>query len=64
MNRREVIKTGLLASGTIIHPGFAKAKPSSSPIGLKGNIHHAVCQWTYDFMSINYKIDSNPSYRQ
>ncbi len=53
MNRREVIKTGLLASGTIIQPGFAKAKPSSSPIGLKGNIHHAVCQWTYDFMSIN-----------
>lgn len=53
MNRREVIKSSLLASGTIIQPGFVKVKLGSSAIGLKGNIHHAVCQWTYDFMSLN-----------
>jgi len=53
MNRRDVIKTGILASGCLIHPGLSGNIENVKPTNLKGNIRHAVCQWTYDFLSID-----------
>lgn len=60
MKRREMVKNILLA-GTAI-----TASPSISLAGyestgtnkkLKGNIHHSVCRWTQDFLSLDELCD-------
>lgn len=56
-NRRTLLKT--LAAGSVALPAsklFAgdMSEPTNKniPLKLKGNIHHSVCQWTYNFMSL------------
>jgi len=54
-NRRQVIKNIIAGSAAISSAGmlssFAKP-PSKIPFMLKGNINHAVCRWTYNFLSL------------
>ena len=54
-NRRQVIKNIIAGSAAITSAGmlssFAKP-PSKIPFMLKGNINHAVCRWTYNFLSL------------
>ena len=55
-NRREALKNiagGMLAAGSII-PLSSLSNPSHNdePYKMKGNINHSVCQWTYNFLSI------------
>lgn len=55
-NRRTVLKT--LAAGSVAIPAskiFAGEMSESTinkPLKLKGNINHSVCQWTYNFLSV------------
>jgi hydroxypyruvate isomerase len=56
MQRRKLIK-GMLLSGTAVIAAPAVSLQScaaSTPKNqtLKGNINHSVCQWTYDFLSL------------
>lgn len=56
-NRRTVLKT--LAAGTVAIPaskifaGDMSESNKNKPLKLKGNINHSVCQWTYNFMSLD-----------
>lgn len=56
-NRRTLLKT--LAAGSVALPAsklFAGTSPASNdkkPMQLKGNINHSVCQWTYNFLSLD-----------
>jgi hydroxypyruvate isomerase len=53
-NRREAIKKGLAASlalGAVSLQG-AYAAGEGKAVGLKGNIKHSVCRWTYDGFSL------------
>ncbi|GAC1442970.1 MAG: TIM barrel protein [Sediminibacterium sp.] len=56
-NRRQAIKniiagSAAVAAGTVL-PSFAIAeRKENKPLMLKGNINHAVCQWTYSFLSV------------
>lgn len=58
-NRRTVLKQLALSSLAMTSiDSFAK---SSSPIinkGLKGNIHHSVCRWTYNFLPLEELCDA------
>jgi len=55
-NRRTLLKT--LAAGTVAIPaskifaGDMNISEKDKPLKLKGNINHSVCQWTYNFMSL------------
>jgi len=55
-NRREALKK--IAAGTAaatVAPfisSFAAEDSKSKKLKLKGNINHSVCQWTYNFMSL------------
>lgn len=54
-NRREVIKSIIAGSAAISTAGMLSsfAKPNKNePFMLKGNINHAVCRWTYSFLSL------------
>ena len=53
MNRRDAIKSGLLASGCFIQSGLVAKDIKDDFSSLKGNINHSVCKWTYDFLSID-----------
>jgi hydroxypyruvate isomerase len=54
-SRREMIKSfavgavGIAASSSLSLSSFASDKKNAA---LKGNINHAVCRWTYDFLSV------------
>jgi len=56
-NRRNAIKnlvagTAALGASTML-PGIAAGKKKKdSPLKLKGNINHSVCQWCYNFMPL------------
>jgi hydroxypyruvate isomerase len=53
-NRRTALK-GMLATTAAIGSGAflpALASENSSQVKLKGNIHHSVCQWCYDFLPL------------
>jgi len=55
-NRRTVIKN--LIAGSVALPasqlfaGNMSEPQINAPFALKGNINHSVCQWTYNFMSL------------
>ena len=55
-NRRTLLKT--LAAGTVAIPaskifaGDMSGSDKNKPLKLKGNINHSVCQWTYNFLSV------------
>ncbi|MRX48591.1 hydroxypyruvate isomerase family protein [Pedobacter puniceum] len=54
-NRRTVIKNiiaGTAALTTTPMLSFANSSDEKQNITLKGNINHAVCKWTYGFMSL------------
>lgn len=57
-NRRQVIKNIIAGSAAISSAGMLssltnpEAKESLMPKALKGNINHAVCRWTYSFLSL------------
>lgn len=53
MNRRDAIKSGLLASGCFIQSGLTAKDFKGESSSLKGNINHSVCKWTYDFLSVD-----------
>jgi hydroxypyruvate isomerase len=56
INRRTVLKT--LAAGSAALPvskifaGNMSESYKNKPIKFKGNINHSVCQWTYNFLSV------------
>jgi hydroxypyruvate isomerase len=53
INRRNVLKQLALSSLAMTSVNsFAKSTSPSIPKGLKGNIHHSVCRWTYNFLSV------------
>ena len=55
-NRRDALKK--IAAGTAaatVAPfisSFATVESNSKKLKLKGNINHSVCQWTYNFISL------------
>lgn len=55
MNRRKLIQSlalgtaGIAASKT----GFAAGSDWDESTGIKGNINHSVCRWTYDFLKLD-----------
>lgn len=56
-NRRNAIKnlvagTAALGAATMLPAIAAGQKKKDSPLKLKGNINHSVCQWCYNFMSL------------
>src|ERR1700733_7677752 len=59
-NRRDALKklaTGTMALGATSILSAATGIESSEdkkdkPLKFKGNINHSVCQWTYDFISV------------
>src|ERR1700733_13774976 len=55
-SRRNAIKNILLSSvGVSAFPSFTLAEINAlekKSLKLKGNINHSVCQWTYNFISI------------
>jgi hydroxypyruvate isomerase len=55
-SRRNAIKNILLSGvGVTAFPSFTLAEINAleeKPMKLKGNINHSVCQWTYNFISI------------
>ncbi len=55
-SRRNAIRnivTGAAAIGTLPLTGMASAKKNTeNHLTLKGNINHSVCQWTYNFLSL------------
>src|SRR4051794_3135166 len=56
MARREVVKN-ILLGGTALAAApsvaFASCNESENHSKLKGNIHHAVCYWTYNFLPLD-----------
>ena len=56
-NRRDVLKK--MAAGTVAAAAapwmnsFAAEETNSKNLKLKGNINHSVCQWTYNFLSLD-----------
>lgn len=55
MQRRKLIKNILLtgtAAAATPALSFASDKESTKDEKLKGNINHSVCQWTYNFLSV------------
>lgn len=55
-NRRDVLKkmvagTAAVAAAPLIH--FGAEEVTSKKLKLKGNINHSVCQWTYNFLSLD-----------
>src|SRR5689334_408097 len=56
MRRRELVKNLIVGSGaTLAAPALSLASLTSSEMShkLKGNIHHSVCWWTYNFMPLD-----------
>jgi hydroxypyruvate isomerase len=53
-SRRDAIKNMALSAAGIVASGnaLAFASKSARPVALKGNIHHSVCRWTYNFLSV------------
>ena len=54
-NRRDLLKkmaagTAAIAAAPLIH--FGSEETTSKKLKLKGNINHSVCQWTYNFFSL------------
>ncbi len=55
MNRRDVIKKGVLGTGAILlyNDGLVASSDQHIEMGhLKNNIHHSVCYWTYNHISL------------
>lgn len=52
MNRRNVIKKGILGSGLLLYQGMAYPADSQEPGTLRNNIHHSVCHWTFNHISL------------
>jgi len=55
-NRREALKNiagSALAAGSLISlSSYSKPSHNDEPFKMKGNINHSVCQWTYNFLSL------------
>lgn len=55
-NRRVLIKNLLAGSAAIgassLFPAFASQNKKETAVELKGNINHSVCQWCYNFISL------------
>ncbi|HEX4849632.1 MAG TPA: TIM barrel protein, partial [Puia sp.] len=56
-SRRTVIKkfaagSAALVAGNSILSSFTSPEKSEKKLNLKGNINHSVCQWTYNFLSV------------
>jgi len=55
-NRREALKNiagGALAAGSVISlSSFSNTLTNEEPFNMKGNINHSVCQWTYNFITL------------
>jgi len=54
MKRKTVIRNLLGSAAGLAVAGKLSARDSSfdEPRGLKGNIHHSVCSWTYNFLPL------------
>lgn len=56
-NRREALKNiagSALAAGSVISlASFSNLAGNDEPYKMKGNINHSVCQWTYNFLSLD-----------
>lgn len=55
-SRREALKhlaTGTLAAGTLTSLASFTETNMEDNYALKGNINHSVCQWTYNFLSLD-----------
>lgn len=55
-NRRNAIKnlvagTAAISASSMI-PAIAAGKKKNTPLKLKGNVNHSVCQWCYGFMPL------------
>ena len=54
MERRELVKKLLLTGGAIAAtPVLSLASCSNENKNLRGNIHHSVCHWTYNFIPLD-----------
>jgi hydroxypyruvate isomerase len=56
-SRRSAIKkfvagSAALMGATSVLPAFSSSDKPSKKLKLKGNINHSVCQWTYNFISV------------
>lgn len=51
-NRRDVIKNVLGGAALVSATGLLSSFDSKAEAQLKGNINHAVCKWTYDFLGL------------
>src|SRR6516225_6547926 len=56
-SRRTVIKNFVAGSAALVGAApilssFSKSENSDRPLTFKGNINHSVCQWTYNFLSV------------
>lgn len=52
MNRRNVIKKGLLSTGLLMYQGMGRSSQKQKPVSLRDNIHHSVCHWTFNHISL------------
>jgi len=56
-HRRTAIKKIILSGAALAAtPSFGRAEPrrqSLSPLTLKGNVNHSICQWTYAFLPLD-----------
>ena len=53
MKRRTALKTLVSsAAGLAVAGRLSAAIPEEEMPGLKGNINHSVCQWTYSFLTL------------
>lgn len=54
MNRREILKNSVLGAGALMVSNFnIDDDETIDTIALKNNIHHSVCQWTYNHLSLD-----------
>jgi len=56
MNRREVMKNGILGTGALIASQALNARSEKRPgsdSSLNERIHHSVCYWTFNHMTLN-----------
>ena len=52
MDRRNVIKKGILGTGLLLYQGVSHSSEVQMPLKLRNNIRHSVCHWTFNHISL------------
>jgi hydroxypyruvate isomerase len=52
MDRRNVIKKGILGTGLLLYQGVSHSSEVQMPLKLRNNIRHSVCHWTFNHIPL------------